>query len=247
MPRSTTKSSHAARHRGARRSSTTPASASASTAPVGSLRADSAMIVCEIFGRRPDPLEERDEDRRIGGREHRADQEAGRERQAEGRRGDEPGRSSAVMITPGTTSSPSPTATRLRTRVESWRPPWKRMNETPSVSSELRAHRVERHVDRAGDRRAEQRCRRRAGRASAGSADESASELRHQPCAEHEREREDDVLRRSSARILHRRHGLGGTAGLRTTLGRVTAVPADRRGCSASALWCSRSPASRST
>ena len=40
----------------------------------------------------------------------------------------------AVMITPGMTSIPSPTATRLSTRAESCSPPWKRMNETPSVS-----------------------------------------------------------------------------------------------------------------
>src|SRR5207244_2847336 len=41
----------------------------------------------------------------------------------------------AVRITPGTTSMSSPTTTPPRTRVESCRPPWKRMKETPIVSS----------------------------------------------------------------------------------------------------------------
>ena len=41
---------------------------------------------------------------------------------------------SAVSTTPGTARSVSPTATRLRTRVDSWSPPWKRMNDTPSDS-----------------------------------------------------------------------------------------------------------------
>jgi hypothetical protein len=39
----------------------------------------------------------------------------------------------AVRTTPGTVKSPRPSATRLSTLVESCRPPWKRMKETPRV------------------------------------------------------------------------------------------------------------------
>ena len=78
--------------------------------------------VCSIFWRMPMRVEERDQDRRIGGREHGADQEPRREREVEGERRDVPV-TSAVMTTPGTASRPSPTATRLRTPIESWSPP----------------------------------------------------------------------------------------------------------------------------
>ena len=53
-----------------------PASASASTAPVGSLRADSATTVWATLRRSRDADEQRDEDRRVRRRQHRADEQA---------------------------------------------------------------------------------------------------------------------------------------------------------------------------
>ncbi len=100
---------------------------------------------------------------------------------------------SAVMTTPGIASSPSPTATRLSTRVESWSPPWKRMNETPSVSRSSAPGRVERNVDRVEDRRAEHDPGREEHE-HARNAQRVRHEVAHEPRAEHDAEREHDVL-----------------------------------------------------
>ena len=114
--------------------STTPANASASTAPVGSLSADSAMIVCETFGRN---RSRSNSGIRIAGSVGanaapiNKPEESGRPKALAAT----PPVIPAVRITPGTTSMSSPTTTPPRTRVESCRPPWKRMKETPIVSS----------------------------------------------------------------------------------------------------------------
>ena len=102
---------------------------------------------------------------------------------------------SAVTTTPGIASSPRPTATRLSTRVESWSPPWKRMNDTPSVSRSCAPDRVERDVDRIEERRAEH---------DSGSqehehprdAQQVRDDVADEPRPEHDAQGEDDVLDR---------------------------------------------------
>ena len=137
---------------------TTPRKVSVSTAPVGSLRADSAMIVCEILGR---ILIRSKSGMRIAGSVGASAAPISRPM--------EYGTSktayatvptmTAVMITPGITSIPSPTATWLSTRAESCRPPWKRMNETPRVKQHVDAGGAERDVDQIRDRGTDDRAR----------------------------------------------------------------------------------------
>ena len=107
---------------------------SASTAPVASLRADSAITVCEIFGR---TRMRANSGMRMTGSigastaPMRSPTVMGTSKTAEATTP----QMTAVMITPGIARRLSPTATVDRTRAESCRPPWKRMNDTPSVRS----------------------------------------------------------------------------------------------------------------
>jgi hypothetical protein len=113
-------------------STTKAATESARTAPVTSLSADSATIVCLTFGLT----------RRRSKSGIRMAGSVGA-RTAPIRRPTANGTSkaraatapvaSAVTTTPGIASSPSPRATGRRTLTKRPRPPWKRMNETPSV------------------------------------------------------------------------------------------------------------------
>ena len=97
---------------------TTPAKASASTAPVGSLSADSAMIVCATFGRNRNRS---NSGMRMAGSVGASAApisspvESGRPKATAATLPVIP----AVRITPGTTSMSRPIATLLRTRVES--------------------------------------------------------------------------------------------------------------------------------
>ena len=111
---------------------------------------------------------------------------------------------SAVMTTPGTASSPRPTATRLSTPDRELQPAVEEDERHAERQQELGARRVERHVDRVGDRRAEQRPAeeedehpRRAERVGDELADEAGDQ--------HDAEREDDVLRRHARDSLHMR------------------------------------------
>lgn len=102
--------------------STTPEKTRASTAPVASLSADSAIAVCSIFCRIPMRAKS---GMRIAGSVGastapiRSPVEYGT---SNATAAIEPA-TSAVTTTPGIASSVSPTATRLSTRVESWSPP----------------------------------------------------------------------------------------------------------------------------
>ena len=106
----------------------------------------------------------------------------------------------AVMITPGMTSSPSPTATRSSTRAESWRPPWKRMNETPRVSSSWAPMESSGTSIASSDRRARASAPAASRTQHAGQAEDVGDQLGDEAGAEHERERQDDVLDASTVR-----------------------------------------------
>ena len=136
---------------------TNAANASASTAPVTSLSADSAMIVCATFGSDPHALEERDQDRRIGRREGGADEEARLDRDVEGDAATATG-DDAVIITPGIASSPSPIATGLRTS-----------SREPEAAVE------EDHRDAEGQEDLDRRSSRAAGRAASGTSGPSSA------------------------------------------------------------------------
>ena len=143
------------------------------------------MIVCETFGRMPHPLEERDQDRRIGRREHCADQEADRRQGTSKTPRPRPRPTiAAVMITPGdrraARARSRPAAGR---RTESCRPPWKRMIDDAERQEQLRRRRVERHVDPAGERRARGSRRPRRAGASPGAGGCARSARRRGPAA----------------------------------------------------------------
>jgi hypothetical protein len=67
--------------------STTSTRVSTSTVPVTSLKADSAITVCDTFGRRPSLSEQGDDDGRVGGGEHRADYKRHQQAHSEDRGG----------------------------------------------------------------------------------------------------------------------------------------------------------------
>ena len=72
---------------------------------MGSLKADSAITVCETFGRMFIRAEERDQDGGVGRCQHRAHQQRRVRRQPENQGGGQPV-IAAVTTTPGSTSSP---------------------------------------------------------------------------------------------------------------------------------------------
>ena len=178
---------------------TTPANARARTAPVGSFSADSAMIVCDTLARRR--IRSNSGMRMAGSvgesaAPMRRPVVSGTPKTAAAT----PPVKSAVSTTPGMTSMSSPIATLLRMVSESCSPPWKRMKETPSVRMSSRAHGVERDVDRARDRGPEQRsCSEQEQHRR--DAQQLREELGPEPGREHQRDREDDVLRRHVARL----------------------------------------------
>jgi hypothetical protein len=101
---------------------TTPASTSASTAPVASFRADSAIAVCSIFCRIPIRS---NSGMRIAGSvgATTAPMSSPVESGMSNATAATTPVTRAVMTTPGTARSPIPTATRLRIPIESCRPP----------------------------------------------------------------------------------------------------------------------------
>ena len=107
---------------------------------------------------------------------------------------------SAVSTTPGMTSMSSPIATLLRIVSESCSPPWKRMKETPRVRMscapmESSGMSIAPATDGPEQRAcSEQEQHRR-------DAQQLREELGPEPGREHQRDREDDVLRRHVARL----------------------------------------------
>ncbi len=164
---------------------TTPASTSASTAPVASLSADSAIAVCSIFWRSPIRSKS---GMRIAGSvgastaPMRSPVDHGTSKASAAI---EPA-TSAVRTTPGIASSPRPIATRLRTRVESWRPAVEEDERHAERQEELDAGGVERNVDRIGDRRPEQHARREEDE-HAGNPQRVRHQVADEAGAEHER------------------------------------------------------------
>ena len=146
--------------------STTPAKTRASTAPVASLSADSAMAVCSIFWRIPIRSKS---GMRIAGSVGATtpDEKPRRPRHVERERGDRAGDERRDQD-PGIASRPRPIATRLRPRRE-LEPAVEEDEGHAERQKELGGGGVERDVDRVGDRRSEQRLPRGA-RACAGSA-----------------------------------------------------------------------------
>ena len=104
----------------------------------------------------PEPLEERDQDRRVGRRERGADQEADRGGEVEDRGRDEAGDHGGDDHA-GDDEQAEPdrhSAEHARRELE---PPWKRMIDTPSVSRSCDRRRVERDVDPVDNRGSEER------------------------------------------------------------------------------------------
>ncbi len=101
---------------------TTPASARASAAPVGSLKADSATTVCSTFGRRRDRMNSGIRMAGSVGASTAPSSTAAVNDRSKTRWATRPV-TSAVTTTPGSTSSPSPTQTLRSTGSDRLRPP----------------------------------------------------------------------------------------------------------------------------
>ena len=172
---------------------TTPASTSASTAPVASLSADSAIAVCSTFWR--SPMRSKSGIRIAGSvgastapmssPVDNGTSNASAATEPVDERGDH---------TPGTASSPRPIATRLSTRVESCRPAVEEDERHAERQEELDAGRVERDVDGVGDRRSEQDARAARRTSMRGARSVSATSWQTRPATSMSAEREHDVL-----------------------------------------------------
>ena len=157
------------------------------------------MIVCDDLGAEADPLEQRDEDGRIGGRERGADEEAGRERHAEDG-GRDAARQERGEHDPRYDKHEQPDRNLAQDGQRELQPTVEEDEGDAEGQDELRAHGVERDVDRARDRGPEQRSRSEQEQ-HRRDAQQLREELGAEPGREHQRDREDDVLRRHVARL----------------------------------------------
>ena len=168
----------------------------------------------------PDAVEERDQDRRIGGRDDGPEEQPRRERDVERDRRDRTGHERGDHD-PGHREQADPDGDAAEHADRELQPAVEEDERHTERQEELGARRVERDVDGAGDRRPEQRPAEEEDE-HARRADRVRDELAHETRDEHDPEREDDVLRR------HRRDSLPCGGRTRPTVGDTpTAAPYD--------------------
>ena len=144
------------------------------------------MIVCETFGAKAETLEERNQDRRIGRREHGADEQPRRQRQAERERRDR-ARNERREHDPGHCEEREPDRDPAQDPGRQLQPAVEEDERHPERQQKLRSHRVEWNVDGVRDRRPEQHAREQKHEHPRNSR-EVGDELADEPDTEHDRD-----------------------------------------------------------
>ena len=182
--------------------SSAPATASASTAPVGSLNADSAITVCATRRR---SREATNSGIRIAGSVGESTAPISRPCSNGSPNASDATApvSSAVRITPGIASSPRLTATSRSTRERQVQPAVEQDRRDAEREQELRAERVERHVDDVERRRPERRAD-RDQQHDLRQAHDVGQHARREAGGQQQAEGEDDVARQAASRSSRR-------------------------------------------